>query len=105
MHRNFSILFLVFPVGAGLFVCFAAAVETEVRRLIRKEVVQGLALEPAEEEWLERTWARPEYEALCDRIDDEMEQEKEALATVPPPPPQGMPAPAASAGGAPASST
>ena len=61
------------------------SVEAEVTRLIRKEVVQGLALAAEEEEWLERTWNTPEYEALCDRIDDQMEQEREALATVAPP--------------------
>ena len=44
------------------------SVEAEVTRLIRKEVVQGLALAAEEEEWLERTWNTPEYEALCDRI-------------------------------------
>ena len=80
------------------------SVEGEVRRLIRKEVVQGSALSAEEDDWLETTWGNPAYEALCDRIDDEVAQEKERLdvgvgGASPAVTPAAAPSPAAASGG------
>ena len=79
------------------------SVEGEVRRLIRKEVVQGYALSAEEDDWLETTWGNPAYEALCDRIDDEVAQEKERLdvgvGASPAVTPAAAPSPAAASGG------
>jgi len=50
----------------------------EVRRLLRREVIDEEELSDAECAWLEAVWE--EDEDLCDRLDDEVAAEKEAAA-------------------------
>ena len=83
------------------------SVESEVRRLIRKEVVGGEALSEEEDRWLEAQWEQ--NQDLCDQIDREVEEEAEKgvaapVAAVPPPPAAKAPPPPAAASAAATSS-
>ena len=71
--------------GAETPICTAPTIENaeqiaEFRRLRRRETIDGVALNDAEDERLEFLWKANEKE--CDRIDAELEEEEEAAEAV-----------------------